>query len=65
AYLAGVQSATSSPGVEVVAPAQHAASDAHATLQLYLIVALAAGLSAGLALALLAEHRARRRAPAS
>lgn len=61
AYVAGAQSATATPGVEVVAPARSAASDARSTLQLYLIAALAAGLSAGLALALLAERRARSR----
>lgn len=62
AYVAGEQSLTATPAVELVAPARRAASDARVTLQLYLIIALAAGLSAGLALALLAERRTRYRA---
>jgi putative inorganic carbon (HCO3(-)) transporter len=52
AFAAGAQSTTSTPGAELIAPARRAADDARATLQLYLIVALAAGLAAGLVVAL-------------
>jgi hypothetical protein len=63
AYLSGAQSVISTPTVDVVEPARSAASDRGATLELLLVVGLAAGLAVGLALAVLAERRsaARRR----
>ncbi|HYV16564.1 MAG TPA: hypothetical protein VE972_11140 [Conexibacter sp.] len=57
AYLAGAQAVTATPAVQIVAPARRAVSDRRATLQLLLVIGLAAGLGAGLALALLAERR--------
>jgi capsular polysaccharide biosynthesis protein len=61
AYLSGAQSVTSTPAVEVVGPAQGAQSDRATTLELLLVIGIAAGLAVGLALAVLVDARRPRR----